>query len=103
MKRYGRPVALLGLYLTMAAAILRPIVWAILLSLKARVDALSWPPRLIVFPTLDNYRSAFIDGPYGQTIINSIVIASASSCLAIILGVPAAYALSRFRIPGRKQ
>lgn len=86
--------------LVFATLILLPIVWGIVLSLKTRVDALSMPPNWIFTPTIANYRAAFVDGPYAQTILNSLIIAGVSSLIAMILGVPAAYAFSRSRFRG---
>lgn len=85
-----------------AALVLLPIVWGVVLSLKTRADALSMPPEWIFTPTFGNYRAAFVDGPYAQTILNSLVIAGSSACLAMTLGVPAAYAFSRLRFSGHK-
>lgn len=93
-------VAVVGLFLSglvIAAIILLPVLWGLLISLKTRADALSIPPHWIFTPTLSNYKAALIDGPYAQTILNSLVIAGTSSALAMTLGVPAAYAFSRSR------
>jgi multiple sugar transport system permease protein len=84
-----------------AAIILLPILWGMVVSLKTRVDALSMPPQWIFTPTLENYRAAFVDGPYAQTLVNSLIIAGTSSVLAVVIGVPAAYAFSRARFRGR--
>jgi multiple sugar transport system permease protein len=102
MKR-GRELGSAGIFfagILLALIILLPIVWGIVLSFKTRVDALSMPPNWLFTPTLANYRSAFIDGPYTGTIVNSIVIAGCSSLIAMLLGVPAAYAFSRSRVKG---
>jgi multiple sugar transport system permease protein len=79
----------------LAAWILFPIFWGVIISLKLRVDALSLPPRYIFAPTITNYVAAFVNGPYGHTIFNSAVIAVGSTLLAMVLGVPAAYVFSR--------
>ncbi|MDX6709064.1 MAG: polyol transport system permease protein [Blastocatellia bacterium] len=81
--------------------ILFPVVWGILLSLKTRVDALAMPPTFLFAATLSNYKAAFIEGPYWGTIVNSVIIASVSSLLAMLLGVPAAYAFSRSTFKGK--
>ena len=94
---------LFGLFvLFVAAIVLLPILWGVVISLKTRVDALSMPPQWIFTPTLGNYRAAFVDGPYAQTLLNSLIIAGVSSLLAMILGVPAAYGFSRAQFRGRE-
>jgi multiple sugar transport system permease protein len=84
----------------LALIILLPVVWGIVLSFKTRVDALSMPPNWLFTPTLANYRAAFIEGHYTGTVVNSIIIAGCSSLIAMLLGVPAAYAFSRSRVKG---
>lgn len=48
-------------------------------------------------------RGQRITGPsqYGQRLLNSVIIASASTVLSVLLGVLAAYAFSRFNVPGK--
>ncbi|MCS7056132.1 MAG: carbohydrate ABC transporter permease [Thermoflexales bacterium] len=48
-------------------------------------------------------RGQRITGPsqYGQRLVNSVIIASASTVLSVLLGVLAAYAFSRFNVPGK--
>ena len=83
-----------------ALVIVFPILWALVLSLKTRVDALAMPPNWIFRPTLQNYSEALIEGKHWKTLLNSLIIASGSSALALTLGVPAAYVFSRFRFKG---
>lgn len=83
-------VAVLSIFV--AAIVLLPILWGVVVSLKTRVDALSMPPQWLFTPMFENYRAAFVDGPYAQTMINSLTIAVSSSILAMVIGVPAAYA-----------
>lgn len=84
-----------------AFAILMPVVWGFIISLKTRVDALTMPPNWIFAPSLSNYEAAFIEGPYARTILNSVIIAGVSSVLAMFIGTPAAYAFSRARFRGK--
>lgn len=82
--------------LAWGAAILLPIFWGVVLSLKTRVDALSMPPDLLFSPTLENYVAALVRSGHARSFANSLIIAGASSALAMALAVPAAYAFSRF-------
>ncbi len=79
-----------------------PFYWMVTTSLKTQIVALEAPPVWLFEPTLDNYREAlFEDGVLG-TLINSLVIAISTTLLALILGVPAAFALARFEFRGKK-
>src|ERR1700682_6292418 len=96
-KRMFSLFALIAAAALLSLWIMFPIVWGLIISLKHRVDALSLPPKFLFLPTTSNYFAAFIDGPYAHTILNSAVIAFASTLFAVLLGVPAAYVFSRSR------
>jgi multiple sugar transport system permease protein len=72
-----------------------PLVWLVLASFKNRVDIFSATPSLAFTPTLDNYVAAFGQKGFGDNLINSVVVAVVSSAVALLVGVPAAYSLSR--------
>jgi multiple sugar transport system permease protein len=52
--------------------------------------------------TVRTFLYLFSDRQFYSVIINSIVIALGTVSLSMILGVPAAYVLARYRLPGRK-
>ncbi len=72
-----------------------PLVWLVLASFKNRVDIFSATPSLAFTPTLDNYVAAFGQKGFGDNLLNSVVVAVVSSAVALLVGVPAAYSLSR--------
>lgn len=74
-----------------------PIVWIIGISLKTRTDIFAWPPRFIFFkPTLQNFRYVlFGQRSFTPFLVNSLVIASSSTIVAMVLGTTAGYALAR--------
>jgi ABC-type glycerol-3-phosphate transport system permease component len=74
-----------------------PILWVISTSFKFERDALSIPPKIFFEPTLENYQKAFTKNGMSANFINSIIISVGSSLFGLILGIPAAYALSRFQ------
>jgi multiple sugar transport system permease protein len=76
-----------------------PIAWLALSAFKRRVDLLDWSPSLFFTPTLANFEQAFGRDAFGWHIGNSFAIASASTFLAVALGLPAGFALSRCRVP----
>jgi multiple sugar transport system permease protein len=74
---------------------LSPLLWLALTSFKNRVDIFAVTPKLLFTPTLDNYREAFQNKGFNRNLINSIVVALLSTAIALGVGVPAAYSLSR--------
>ncbi|MGN8553141.1 UNVERIFIED_CONTAM: carbohydrate ABC transporter permease [Microbacterium sp. SLM126] len=76
-------------------AYLSPIVWLVLTSFKDRIDIFSSAPTLFFTPTLDNYVEAFVDKGFADNLVNSAVVGVVSTLVAMVVGVPAAYSLSR--------
>lgn len=54
----------------------------------------AWPPKLFFAPTVDHYIGLWA-GDFPKSFWNSLVTSVGSTVLAILLGVPGAYALSR--------
>lgn len=74
---------------------LLPFLWLLQMSFKPKDLMLEFPPRLIFVPTLEHYLGLWQDG-FPESFVNSLVTSSVSTVLALALGVPAAYALSRW-------
>jgi multiple sugar transport system permease protein len=73
-----------------------PILWMALASLKEAL-AISDPRQTFVFaPTLANYTKLLAENDFGPYIVNSLIIGVSSTAVSLVLGVPAAYAISRF-------
>ncbi len=94
---------------TVAVIYFAPVFWMILTAFKTRQDALAIPPKLFFTPTLDNFKSVFIEvsasGEVTSTgawvyFANSAFIAGSSVLLALIIGTLAAYAFSRYPLKG---
>lgn len=80
-----------------------PLIWVVTTALKTRVEAFAIPPTLLFTPTLDNFASVLSDSNFLSFYLNSIVVACFTTAIAVILGAPAAYALTRFDFRGRKE
>lgn len=77
-----------------------PFVYLLLTSFKTPLDAIAVPPT--VWPeqwTLENYVSALSREGVPAALINSVTTAVISTALSLVLAVPAAYAITRFRTP----
>ncbi len=99
-----------------------PLYWMVITSLKPRSDVELVPPTFIPYvdfqPTSNNYVDVFLKdraatglaetdeeaaraiSDFPATLTNSIIITSATTFLAVIMGTLAAYAFSRFQIKG---
>jgi multiple sugar transport system permease protein len=89
-----------GLLLVLAFALF-PFYWMVSSSLKDQTDLLASPPVWLFTPTLANYQAIFADQNVTNAIINSLIVASATTFLSVLLGTPAAYALARFEFRGK--
>jgi|WetSurMetagenome_2_1015567.scaffolds.fasta_scaffold00149_11 ABC-type glycerol-3-phosphate transport system permease component len=92
----------------LASAVLLVVVPVYLLVKYSISDAASintggapiplWPYH----PTFRSFTYLFSDAHFYGVIINSLIIAVCTVGLSMCLGVPAAYVLGRFRVPGRR-
>ena len=94
-RKQGIPTVLIyAQTLVVLALTLFPVLWLIQLSLKVESEAFRMPPQLIFWPTLENYVALF-QGKFARSFGNSLVVSVATTLISLVLGVPAAYALSR--------
>lgn len=94
----------LGFWLALLV-LLSPVVlvflWMLSLSLKPAVENTAYPPIFIPRnPTLDNFREVFANSPFGLYTVNSLVVATASTALSLLVGVPAGYGIAKSRAYG---
>ena len=101
-KRNPLEIALIGVAAFIVFLEVAPFLWMVLMSLKNRLDIFEIPPKILFTPVLDNYYNAFAEGPFSKYLINSLIIESSSTVLAVTIGTLAAYAFSRFSIYGGK-
>lgn len=95
-----------GLYAGISAIVLwcmAPFYWMVVTAFRDvgyTFDTTPWPTHL----TLDNFRTAFSTSRgnhFGQALVNSLVIGLATTAIAMLVGVFAAYALARLRFRGK--
>ncbi|KRE26905.1 sugar ABC transporter permease [Mycobacterium sp. Soil538] len=70
-----------------------PVFWMVLTAFKSESDAATNPPKLFFTPTLDQF-SAVFDQAIGPAMLNSIFATGLSTLIVLLLGTPAAFALS---------
>ena len=80
-----------------------PVLWALLTSFKTERDVLAYPPKLIFTPTLANYADVlFGSASVLPNLWSSFVVASLATALAMLIAIPAAYALARLEFPAKR-
>ena len=88
--------------IALAALVLIPVLFGSITAFKPQIIWVSSPPTWIFEPTLENFEFVFIQRKGWQFLRNSLIISSGSVVIALLLGVPAAYAFARFRFRGSK-
>ncbi len=80
-----------------------PIIATVATSLKSIADIYKNPPVWIFQPTLKYYVTVLSDPTlnFPKFLINSLVIASSGTVIALALTLPAAYAIVRFKLGSR--
>jgi multiple sugar transport system permease protein len=82
---------------------LAPFYWMIVTAFRDvgfTFETTPWPAHT----TLDNFRTAFSTdrgNHFGQALINSVIIGVVTTAVAMLVGVFAAYALTRLNFPGK--
>ncbi len=84
------------LVVAIALVVLFPFLWMLASSFKTQVDIISWPPKFIFSPTLQNYRKVFGEQDFLKYFMNSTIVGSLAVGLSLVLGLPAAYSISRY-------
>ena len=87
-----------------------PIFWIVLMSLQTNETILRSPPSMVFTPTIENYvalitgrletQAGALDVAFMRNLGNSVLLSVGSVGLALLLGVPAAYAFARHRFRG---
>lgn len=101
MSRAWRTFAL-GVLVAILVIALIPWVWMLLTSFKSRLDALADVPVWAFTPTLEHYPTVFLDKNYLPLVWNSLLVASVTTALSLLFGVPAAYVFARHDFAGKE-
>lgn len=75
--------------------------WMITLSLKPQVEAAAFPPSFFRFTvTFAGYVEVFAKHPFLLYIWNSLVVATGTTLLGLVVGLPAAYSIAHWKQRG---
>jgi multiple sugar transport system permease protein len=102
-----------GFLVVYAVIIIFPIYWIVTISLKNDLEVIKVPPTWVFRPTLENYvaviggqkysRHAVSDFNFPKYFMNSLVVSLGAIGVSIVVGVPAAYSLARFKFRGKQR
>lgn len=105
-----------GILILMTVITVYPILWVLTIAFSGKqslalVDlpanpttadrlraVLPWPGHV----TASNFTSVMTDQPFSRWLVNSAIVALATTVLGLFLACTAGYAFSRFRFPGRR-
>ena len=94
---------LVYLLLSLAAVwTILPFLWAMVNSVKTVTDTFqpgAFLPFIDFTPTLESWNEVLSDPQAVQAFINSVIVSCGTTVFVLILGVPAAYSLARFKFP----
>lgn len=115
LKSFRRPLIYLAVVVLLLET-LAPLAWMFISSISEGQELLSSPPHWIPdTPTLYRYDSILLEGrtsfrglevespaaAFLKGMANSVIVALSTTLACLIIGVPAAYAIARFRIRGK--
>jgi multiple sugar transport system permease protein len=101
-----KPYQKVLIYLAWTAILLfflTPIIWFWALALRPQATAFAMPPVFFFRPQLDAFHYTFLDpGVNAPQLRNSLIVALGAALLNLPFALTAAYALSRFRVKGKR-
>lgn len=78
-----------------------PLAWAMSSAFKLDAEILTGLNFLPVNPTLDNFRFVLQGTEFGAWLRNSLLVATGTTLVALVVGAMAGYAMSRWRFRGQ--
>ncbi|HEX9598765.1 MAG TPA: carbohydrate ABC transporter permease [Gaiellaceae bacterium] len=104
MSRRGRLLGDAANWIVVLGALaffLLPVIWIFLTSFKSQGEVFRYPP--VFWPKQIDFRhySEALGGAGGKALKDSLVVASGSTAISLLVGVPTAYSISRFRVGGQ--
>lgn len=95
LRRHARSLVAIALLLV----VMFPFMWLVQLAFKPSAEI--FEDSLLFVPTLEGFRS-LLQGNFLKSFWNSLAVSTLSTGLSLLIGVPAAYALTRWQFRGRR-
>lgn len=103
-RRMRKRLSTLGFYALVTVFMLPTVFvfyWMITLSLKPQIEAAAYPPSFVRFTvTFAGYVEVFAKHPFFLYIWNSLVVATGTTLLGLVVGLPAAYSIAHWKQRG---
>ena len=101
LRKVAKTIGFYGLVILVMLPTAFVFYWMITLSLKPQVEAAGYPPSFFRFTvTFKGYVEVFAKHPFLLYIWNSLVVATGTTLLGLIVGLPAAYSIAQWRQRG---
>jgi ABC-type glycerol-3-phosphate transport system permease component len=98
----GRYLLVHGSGLVLVLFSILPLLWGVSTALKEESDVYAFPPSWMPSPlTFENFIGVFRNPDLIRSFLNTLIVASATTIVALVVGVLGAYGFSRYRFPGR--
>lgn len=98
----GKYLLILGLGLCFVLFSVLPLLWGVSTALKLPDEIYAFPPVWIPETvTLQNFVAVFNNETLIRSFFNTLLIASSTTAIALVVGVLGGYGFSRYRFPGR--
>lgn len=78
---------------------LTPFIWTLMAATKPTSQAFASPPVFIYQPTFQAFAGLWQETSFAHYLLNTFLVAVGSVLIALLVGAPAAYALSRYDGP----
>ena len=88
--------------LTLAVSIVVPVAWVFLASIKENSEFYGNPWTLPKGVYFQNFIDAFEKAKMGEYFMNSILVTALALVILLVVALPAAYVLARYRFFGSK-
>lgn len=87
---------------TLAITIIVPVAWVFMASIKENSEFYSNPWNLPKGFYFQNFIDAWTKASMGEYLLNSVIVTALSLAILLVVALPAAYCLSRFKFKGGK-
>jgi multiple sugar transport system permease protein len=103
MSRTSRSLVLWVLLSPIVLLALLPYAVMVSTALKPAMEVLAYPPRwLPKHLDLANFTLMWQDADFGMALFNSLYVSVGATVLTLIVAMPAAYAIARYKLPAKR-
>ena len=88
--------------ITLAICVIVPVAWVFMASIKQNSEFYGNPWTLPAGFYWENFKNAWNAASMGQYMLNSAIVTALALALLLVVALPAAYCLSRFKFKGGK-